>query len=226
MRFFSNNQYQGYNIYSFKNGMNKKIISKKIIYIIVLIAIIIMTLGMTIYYIVNTTIRIKKSKQFAAQIKEYKELLQLQIEIKEKEEKEKTKIPNLTEVGKEKLKNLYNSEIKKAFLTFDDGPSMNTIDILDILRENNIKATFFVLGIQVQYFPETTNKLYNEGHYIANHGFTHRYDEIYQSPEAVLNEFNQCNEIVANTLHIPEYNSHLFRFPGGFKRWEICSYKN
>lgn len=222
MKFFSKDQYQGYNIYSIKNGINKRIISNKILYLIVVVAIIIITLGMISYYIVNTTIRIKKSKQFINQIIEYKEFIQLQNEIKEIEKKKKTQIPNLTEAGKENLKNLYNSETKKAFLTFDDGPSMNTIDILDILRENNIKATFFVLGIQVQYFPETTNRLYNEGHYIANHGFTHRYEKIYESPEAVLNEFNQCNEIVANTLHIPEYNSHLFRFPGGFKRRKIC----
>ena len=65
-------------------------------------------------------------------------------------------------------------------------------------------------------FPETTNRIYNEGHYIANHGYSHKYSTIYQSPEQILNEYNQCNQIVANTIKVPEYNSHLFRFPGGF----------
>ena len=100
-------------------------------------------------------------------------------------------------------------------MTFDDGPSKNTKQILDVLKQYNIKATFFVLGSQVEIFPETTNRIYNEGHYIANHGYSHKYSYIYQSPEQVLNEFNQCNQIVANTINVPEYNSHLFRFPGG-----------
>lgn len=72
-----------------------------------------------------------------------------------------------------------------------------------------------MLGNQVQYFPETTNRIYKEGHYIANHGYSHQYSNIYQSPEQVLNEFYQCNKIVADTINVPEYNSHLFRFPGG-----------
>ena len=118
-------------------------------------------------------------------------------------------------IGKENIKNIYHTDKKVAYLTFDDGPSNNTHQILDILKQNNIKATFFVLGSQVEIFPETTNRIYNEGHYIANHGYSHKYSEIYQSPEQVLNEFNQCNQIVAKTINVPEYNSHLFRFPGG-----------
>ena len=113
------------------------------------------------------------------------------------------------------MKNIYHTEEKVAYLTFDDGPSNNTHEILDILKKYNIKATFFVLGSQVKVFPETTNRIYNEGHYIANHGYSHKYSNIYQSPEQVLNEFNQCNQIVASTINVPEYNSHLFRFPGG-----------
>ena len=110
---------------------------------------------------------------------------------------------------------IYKFDTKRVFLTFDDGPSNNTHEILDILKQYNIKATFFVLGSQVQVFPETTNRIYNEGHYIANHGYSHKYSSIYQSPEQVLNEYNQCNEVVAKTINVPEYNSHLFRFPGG-----------
>lgn len=62
---------------------------------------------------------------------------------------------------------------------------------------------------------ETTNRIFNEGHYIANHGYSHIYSNIYSSKEEVLNEYNRCNQIVATTIGIPEYNSHLFRFPGG-----------
>lgn len=57
--------------------------------------------------------------------------------------------------------------------------------------------------------------MYQEGHYIANHGYTHKYSLIYQSPQSVLDEFNRCNDLVKQAIEVPEYNSHLFRFPGG-----------
>ena len=208
--FWSKDQYQGYNIYSMKKYVDKK----RIIFNIIVIMMTIITLMLAIYYVVDTSLRVKKSKKYAEQIIEYQKQ-QEEIE-KQKEIERQAKIPKLTDVGKEKLKNIYNSETKVAYLTFDDGPSRNTQQILDILKQYNIKATFFVLGSQVEIFPETTNRIYNEGHYIANHGYSHRYSDIYESPEQVLNEYNQCNQIVANTINVPEYNSHLFRFPGGF----------
>ena len=113
------------------------------------------------------------------------------------------------------MKNLYHSETKKVFLTFDDGPSTVTPTILDTLKKENVKATFFVLGSRVEAMPETVKRIYEEGHYIANHGYTHVYSFIYASPQAVLNEYNQCNDAVENAIGVPEYNSHLFRFPGG-----------
>lgn len=100
-------------------------------------------------------------------------------------------------------------------MTFDDGPSTVTPTILDTLKQQNIKATFFVLGNRVNAMPETVKRIYEEGHYIANHGYTHSYSSIYSSPQSVLDEFNQCNEAVKNAIGVQEYNSHLFRFPGG-----------
>lgn len=207
MGLFSNkDQYQGYNIYSMKKYVDKK----RIMFNIIVSIVTIIALCLVIYYVIDTSLRIQKSKQFMAQIAEYKE------EVEKQEEAERqAKIPKLTDEGKENLKTIYNSEKKRAFLTFDDGPSQNTNDILDILKEYDIKSTFFVLGSQVEKMPEITNRMYNEGHYIANHGYSHIYSNIYQSPEQVLNEYNQCNQIIANTIQVPEYNSHLFRFPGG-----------
>ena len=207
--FRNKDQYEGYNIYSMKKYVDKK----RITFIVIAIVAIIITLSMSIYYLVDTTLRVKKSKEFEKQIIEYNQ--QQQEEAKQKEIEKQAKIPKLTEQGKENIKNIYHTDKKVAYLTFDDGPSNNTHQILDILKQNNIKATFFVLGSQVEIFPETTNRIYNEGHYIANHGYSHKYSEIYQSLEQVLNEFNQCNQIVAKTINVPEYNSHLFRFPGG-----------
>lgn len=201
--FSKKEQYQSYNIYSLKKYVDKK----RIIFNIIVSILTIITLLLVLYYVTDTTLRIKKSKQFMAQIVEYKEELN--------KKNEQAEIPKLTEEGKENIKKIYSSETKRAFLTFDDGPSQNTNDILNILQENNIKATFFVLGSQVEKMPEMTKKLYDEGHYIANHGYSHIYSNIYQSPEQVLNEYNQCNQIIADTIGVPEYNSHLFRFPGG-----------
>lgn len=213
MGIFSNrDQYYGYNIYSMKKYVDKK----RIIFNIVVIILIIITLCMIIYYITDTKQRLEKSKQYLAQmIEEKKELDKI---VKEEAER-KAKIPQLTEQGKQNIKTIYKSETKRAFLTFDDGPSINTNDVLNILKENDIKATFFVLGKQVELFPETTKRLYDEGHYIANHGYSHIYQNIYNTPEQVLAEYNQCNEIIAKTIEVQEYNSHLFRFPGGSIRW-------
>ena len=113
------------------------------------------------------------------------------------------------------MSNIYKSDTKRAFLTFDDGPSNNTVKILDILKKENVKATFFMLGSNVKIFPNTVKRVYDEGHYIANHGYTHEYSSIYKSPQAVLDEYNKCNNEVRKAIGKPEYNSHLFRFPGG-----------
>lgn len=84
-----------------------------------------------------------------------------------------------------------------------------------MLKQENVKATFFVLGSRVDAMPEIVKRIYDEGHYIANHGYSHVYSSIYASPQAVLDEYNQCNDSVKNAIGVPEYNSHLFRFPGG-----------
>ena len=86
---------------------------------------------------------------------------------------------------------------------------------MDTLKNENVKATFFVLGSRVEAMPEVTKRIYAEGHYIANHGYSHLYSSIYASPHTVLEEFNQCNEAVKTAIGVPEYHSHLFRFPGG-----------
>ena len=113
------------------------------------------------------------------------------------------------------MSKIYQADTKRAFLTFDDGPSSVTPKILDILKQENVKATFFVLGSRVEIMPETTKRIYEEGHYIASHGYSHIYDQIYASPQSVLDEYNKCNGAIQNAIGVPEYNSHLFRFPGG-----------
>ncbi len=200
-------------IYYVQTTKTKKLNEKKVA-ILILIIIILFAL---IFIAKNLIDLIFTSKDYQAQILAIQEWEKAELARKQEEERlRKLRIPKLTQEGKENLSNIYHSEQKRAFLTFDDGPSSVTPTILDTLKQENIKATFFVLGSRVDALPETAKRIYEEGHFIANHGYSHSYSAIYSSPQAVLDEFNKCNESVKKAIGVPEYNSHLFRFPGGF----------
>ena len=115
------------------------------------------------------------------------------------------------------IKNIYNGEEgKRVFLTFDDGPTKEvTPHILDTLKEYNVKATFFVLGNRVEQNPDLVKRAYNEGHYIANHSYSHKYSKIYKDSDSVLAEYNKTENVIKKALNKEDYSSHLFRFPGG-----------
>lgn len=197
-------------------GNKRNKIQKILIMIFLLITMILLILIMQ--NILQVLQRNKEYKQYEAQlleIKKQEEERQAQIAA-EKERIRQERIPKLTDVGKENMKGIYRSETKRVFLTFDDGPSTVTPMILDTLKQENVPATFFVLGSRVEAMPETVKRIYEEGHYIANHGYSHQYSLIYSSPESVLEEYNKCNDAVKNVIGVPEYQSHLFRFPGGF----------
>ena len=117
----------------------------------------------------------------------------------------------------DEVDNIYNGEEgKRVFLTFDDGPTKEvTPHILDILKEYDIKATFFVLGTNAKKNSDIVKRAYEEGHYIANHGYSHKYSTIYKSADTVLEEYNKTEQIIKEALENTNYSSHLFRFPGG-----------
>ena len=130
--------------------------------------------------------------------------------------------PEVTEEQKEfidKISNIYNGEEgKRVFLTFDDGPTNAvTPSILDTLNKYNVKATFFVLGTNAKKYPELVKREYEEGHYIANHGYSHKYSKIYKSVDTVLEEYNQTEQLIRDAIGVSDYSSNLFRFPGGSK---------
>jgi len=98
------------------------------------------------------------------------------------------------------------------YLTFDDGPSNGiTPKILDILKEENVKATFFVIS-GCDNFNSLVKREYNEGHTVALHSYTHRYDLIYKSIDNYFNDLNKIRNQVYNATG--EY-SNIIRFPGG-----------
>ena len=78
--------------------------------------------------------------------------------------------------------------IRKIFLTFDDGPSANTDKILDILDAYGVKATFFVVG--KEGYTQQYQRIVKEGHTLAMHSFSHKYQEIYESEEAYIEDLD------------------------------------
>lgn len=108
--------------------------------------------------------------------------------------------------------NLYFNP-KTMYLTFDDGPSEeNTAAVLDILKEHDIKATFFVVGENVRRHPEVARRIVEEGHTIGIHCNQHEYDVIYESVESYLKDFEEAYAAVYETTGA---EVKLFRFPGG-----------
>ena len=122
---------------------------------------------------------------------------------------------NISMKNVEKITTLDN---KYAFLTFDDGPSYDgeTEKILDILKKKNIKATFFMIGSMVKEYPSMVLRAYNEGHYIANHGYSTDLSKTYASVDSVINEFNETEKAIGESISKKEYKSNLLRFPRGF----------
>ena len=118
---------------------------------------------------------------------------------------------------KNKISSITKSDEKIAYLTFDDGPTTKaTPKVLDILKEENIKATFFVIGKYVKNNPDIVKREYEEGHYIANHGYDHNNSKLYKNSNSFINEIKSTDIEIGNAIGIPNYCSHIFRFPNGF----------
>ena len=116
-----------------------------------------------------------------------------------------------------KIMNSSNDNEKIAYLTFDDGPTTSvTPKILDILKAENIKASFFVIGKSVKAHPEIVKRAYDEGHYIANHTYTHNNSSLYKNSDSFINEIKQTDLAIGKAIGIENYSSYIFRFPNGF----------
>lgn len=112
------------------------------------------------------------------------------------------------------LDEIAKSNDKKAYLTFDDGPTLKcTEKVLDILKEENVKATFFVVGKHVKEYPEIVKREYEEGHYIANHGYNHNNKLLYRDMESFKKEITDTDLEIAKAIGVENYSSHIFRFP-------------
>lgn len=99
---------------------------------------------------------------------------------------------------------------KVVYLTFDDGPSHNTPEILKILKQNGVHATFFVTAQWPKSFPYI-KQAHDEGHAIAAHSYSHKYS-IYTSNETFFNDLRKIEQVIAQYTGKP---SKVLRFPGG-----------
>lgn len=107
------------------------------------------------------------------------------------------------------------------YLTFDDGPSSSvTPRLLDILKENDVKATFFILNYSPDKLP-IIKRMISEGHTIGIHGYSHDYAKIYRSEEAFMNNFYSLQEKLYNDTG---YVTNIARFPGGSSNTKSHSY--
>lgn len=113
-----------------------------------------------------------------------------------------------------------NTIAKPIALTFDDGPWPNTTgQVLDFLKKNNVKATFFVVGRQVQQYPQITKRIVTEGHAIANHTWSHQYHRY--NPVSAANEIDKTAELVYKLTGV---KTNLFRPPGGILNNGLAHY--
>ena len=210
--------FYGYEIIEVKTKINKKKV-----FIVVLISVLIASFSACGGIFIAQACKKEKVEEIK-NIKKEKNDEEIIVEI-EKTEAEKEIEKNRENIEKENfsqeqlnaIENIYDDiGEKRVFLTFDDGPTQSvTPFILDLLKQENIKATFFVLGNRVKAEPELIQREYNEGHYIANHGYSHIYREIYRNIDTVFEEYNYTEQAIQEVLENPNYHSKLFRFPGG-----------
>lgn len=115
---------------------------------------------------------------------------------------------NSLELSDEELYDGY----RKVYLTFDDGPSANTDDILDILNSYGVKGTFFVVRREGRNNEKLYQRIVDEGHSLGMHSCTHVYRDLYES----LDSFKTDTENLRNFLYmVTGVESDIYRFPGG-----------
>jgi peptidoglycan-N-acetylglucosamine deacetylase len=113
-----------------------------------------------------------------------------------------------------------NPKQKVVALTFDDGPYLQwTEQILDILKKEKIKATFFVIGNNLKAYPQIAKKVVAEGHAIGNHTWHHWYHKM--SPEVAAKEIENTTKLIYDVTGV---KTSLFRPPGGFLNNGVANY--
>lgn len=100
---------------------------------------------------------------------------------------------------------------KKVYLTFDDGPSIYTEEILDILQEENVKATFFVVAKDESY-NDDYNRIVSDGHTLAMHSYSHEYNKVYADLDSFKEDVDSIHDLLYDVTGV---DVKYYRFPGG-----------
>ena len=123
-----------------------------------------------------------------------------------------------------------NNGEKVVFLTFDDGPSTTvTPEILKVLKENDVRGTFFVMGDSLnksEKSKELLKEIYENGNAIANHSYSHNYKFLYPNRTLNLENFKedyQKNEALMKEVLGQDFNTRVIRCPGGYMSWRGMS---
>ncbi len=133
------------------------------------------------------------------------------VKAQEKEVKT-TKEPKKASTAEPTIKPTDDTTTKKVYLTFDDGPGSQTGKILDILKKNHVKATFFVTGKEDASSKKIYQRIVKEGHTLAMHSYSHIQDVIYDSKEAFEKDLKQINRCLYEATGV---HTKFYRFPGG-----------
>lgn len=104
------------------------------------------------------------------------------------------------------------TKTREVALTFDDGPTEFTPKFLDLLKEHQVKATFFCIGKQIEKYPETFQRIIAEGHVIGNHTLSHSSSTGFLSTPKMIEEIEKCDEVINNAGNI---KTDLYRPPFG-----------
>ena len=133
------------------------------------------------------------------------------VKAQEKEVKT-TKAPKKASTAEPTIKPTDDTTTKKVYLTFDDGPGSQTGKILDILKKNHVKATFFVTGKEDASSKKIYQRIVKEGHTLAMHSYSHIQDVIYDSKEVFEKDLKQINRCLYEATGV---HTKFYRFPGG-----------
>ncbi len=113
---------------------------------------------------------------------------------------------------------------REISLTFDDGPGLNTKEILKILKDKDVKVTFFLLGTSVAKHPLLVKEIFDAGHELANHTYNHinffKYKEDETEKEKLEEELLSCQDLIKS---ITGYRTKLVRFPYGYSHENALS---
>ncbi len=220
-------------------GSKKKKMDTKKVALVAVISVLV--LGFGTRGIKATTAFISEQKEKRIEMKKKAEEERILAEKKRKEEEERKKMmigvgPNgksfaddASKVAKQLATYDYSNDGKKVvYLTFDDGTSTtNTPSVLKTLKDNDVKATFFITGQNLlaggQKAKDLLKEELEEGHAIANHSFTHDYNVLY--PGRTLNfdnfkaDFDKTDDLLKDVLG-PYFSTRVLRCPGGHMSWK------